>query len=65
MALDLGHILINDSGIITRRNPDSVRGADVFYISFIRMPRGTLPQSYLDVPPGTDLRGPIAERPMA
>jgi Uma2 family endonuclease len=48
---DLGTILINDSGIITRRNPDSVRGADVAYFSWARLPRGPIPDSYSDVAP--------------
>ncbi|MFO0953546.1 MAG: Uma2 family endonuclease [Isosphaeraceae bacterium] len=43
---DLGHVLSNDSGVITGRDPDTVRGADVAYYSFARLPRGPLPQSY-------------------
>jgi Uma2 family endonuclease len=50
-ARDLGTILINDTGIITRRNPDSVRGADVAYFSYDRMARGPVPDSYADVAP--------------
>ncbi len=45
-AHDLGHVLCNDSGVITERNPDSVRGADVAYYSYNRLPRGPLPRSY-------------------
>jgi Uma2 family endonuclease len=48
---DLGRIYLNDTGIITRRDPDSVRGADVFYISYARSPRGPVPASYFDVAP--------------
>ena len=33
---DLGHVLNNDSGVITERGPDSVRGPDVAYYSFER-----------------------------
>jgi Uma2 family endonuclease len=44
--LDLGHVLTNDSGVITERNPDTVRGADVAFYSFDRLPRGALPASY-------------------
>jgi Uma2 family endonuclease len=40
---DLGRVLCNDSGVITERGPDTVRGADVAYYSFARLPRGTLP----------------------
>ena len=50
-AQDLGTILINDAGIITRRDPDSVRGADVAYYSHARMPRGPAPDSYSEVAP--------------
>src|SRR5438309_10258431 len=50
-ALDLGHILINDAGIITARGPDSVRGADVAYYSYARLPRGPVPDSYSEVAP--------------
>jgi Uma2 family endonuclease len=48
---DLGHVLNNDSGVITERDPDSVRGPDVSYYSFVKIPRGPLPQAYPDVPP--------------
>jgi Uma2 family endonuclease len=48
---DLGHVVGNDSGVVTERNPDSVRGADVAFYSYARVPRGPLPNHYLDVPP--------------
>jgi Uma2 family endonuclease len=49
---DLGYVLNNDSGVITRRDPDTVRGADVAFYSFARVPKGSLPRTtYLDVPP--------------
>lgn len=49
---DLGYVLSNDSGVITRRNPDSVRGADIAFYSYNRVPKGTLPRTtYLDVVP--------------
>jgi Uma2 family endonuclease len=48
---DLGHVLINDTGVITQRDPDTVRGADVSYYSFDSVPKGPLPQEYLSVPP--------------
>jgi Uma2 family endonuclease len=47
----LGWVLTNDSGVITERNPDSVRGADVSFYSYARVPRGRLPRGYLAVPP--------------
>jgi len=48
---DLGHVLGNDSGIITERDPDTVRGADVAFYSFERVPKGTLGTEYLPVAP--------------
>jgi Uma2 family endonuclease len=36
---DLGHITTNDSGIITERNPDTVRGPDIAFFSYTRLPR--------------------------
>jgi Uma2 family endonuclease len=43
---DLGRVLSNDSGVITERDPDTVRGADVAYYSYARLPRGPLPTGY-------------------
>jgi Uma2 family endonuclease len=43
---DLGHVLCNDSGVVTERGPDTVRGADVAFYSYQRLPRGPLPQTY-------------------
>lgn len=48
---DLGHVLSNDSGVVTRRGPDSVRGADVAYYSYNRVPKGPLSATYPAVPP--------------
>lgn len=48
---DLGRVVTNDSGVITQRNPDSVRGADVAYYSYNRLPRGPLPVGYPEVVP--------------
>ncbi len=42
----LGHVLCNDSGVITERSPDTVRGADVAYYSYDRLPPGPLPLGY-------------------
>lgn len=47
----LGRVISNDSGVITERNPDSVRGMDVAFYSYYRMPPGQLPQGYLKVVP--------------
>jgi Uma2 family endonuclease len=43
---DLGRVMSNDSGVITERDPDTVRGADVAYYSYARLPRGPLPTGY-------------------
>lgn len=48
---NLGRVIGNDGGIITKRNPDSVRGGDVWFISFQKFPKGPLPNHYLPVPP--------------
>ena len=48
---DCGHVLSNDSAVITHRNPDSVRGADVSFYSFHRVPKGPIEQGYLEVVP--------------
>jgi Uma2 family endonuclease len=43
---DLGHVMSNASGVITERNPDTVRGADVAYYSYARLPKGPLKPGY-------------------
>lgn len=48
---DLGHVTSNDSGVITERGPDTVRGGDVWFISYQKIAKGPLPDSFLDVPP--------------
>jgi Uma2 family endonuclease len=48
----LGHVVTNDSGVITERQPDTVRGPDVAYFSYERVPPGRLPRrGYLDAVP--------------
>lgn len=47
----LGRILSNDTGVVTVRDPDTVRGADVCFCSYARVPKGPLPDRYLDVAP--------------
>jgi Uma2 family endonuclease len=46
-----GHVVCNDSGFITHRNPDSVRGPDVSYYGFDRIPAGPMPSTYTHVVP--------------
>jgi Uma2 family endonuclease len=47
---DLGHVMSNDSGVITERDPDTVRGADVSFYSYNRLPKGPIPEGYLAIP---------------
>src|SRR5581483_3813003 len=44
-------VLSNDSGVLTKRGPDTVRGADVAFYSYGRVPPGPLPRTYLAVVP--------------
>jgi Uma2 family endonuclease len=48
---DLGRVLGNDTFIKLRRDPDTVRGADVCFISYERLPKGPTPPGYLEVVP--------------
>jgi Uma2 family endonuclease len=51
-AQDLGYPMTNDSGVVTERDPDTLRGADFAFYSYTRVPKGTLKKSgYLDVAP--------------
>lgn len=50
-ANHLGRVLPNDSGVVTERNPDTVRGPDVSFYSFDRIPKGQEPEGYPDVAP--------------
>jgi len=47
----MGRVVSNDGGIRTERDPDTVRGGDVAYYSYARVPQGPLPAGYLDVVP--------------
>jgi Uma2 family endonuclease len=47
----LGHVVVNDSGVLTQRDPDTVRGGDVAFYSYARVPPGPLPRGYLNVVP--------------
>jgi Uma2 family endonuclease len=50
-AHDLGRTLTNDTGIITERDPDTVRGADVSFYSYARVPKGQSPIGYAGASP--------------
>jgi Uma2 family endonuclease len=47
---DLGRVVSNDSGVVTAHGPDTVRGPDVAYYSYERVPRGPLPKGYWPAP---------------
>jgi Uma2 family endonuclease len=47
----LGHVVSNDSGVVVERGPDTVRGADVAFYSYQRVPPGPLPRGYLAAVP--------------
>lgn len=49
-ARKLGRVVSNDSGVITERDPDSMRGPDVAYYSFQTVPDGPLNQEYWPSP---------------
>ena len=48
---DLGRVVSNDTGVLTNRDPDTLRGADVSYYSFASLPKETTPRKYPAVPP--------------
>lgn len=44
---NLGHVVSNDSAIITEHDPDTVPGMDIAFYSYQRVPPGPLPNGYL------------------
>lgn len=46
-----GRVLTNEAGLITERDPDTVRGADIAYYSYARLPKGKLPAGFSSIPP--------------
>lgn len=47
----LGHMAVNDSYLLVERDPDTVRGMDLCFISFARLPEGTESHGPLTVAP--------------
>ena len=47
----LGRVLTGEVGVYTRRNPDTIRGADVVFVSTERYERRTVALTFLDVAP--------------
>lgn len=62
---DLGHLLCNDSGLVTERDPDSVRGPDISFYSYSRIPKGNDPAGYANVAPevAVEVRSPTDRWP--
>lgn len=50
-AHDLGHVMTNDSWVVVERGPDTVRGSDVCFIGYAKLPKGKVPDGLLDVIP--------------
>lgn len=48
---DSGHVTTNDSFVRTTTDPDRVRGADVCFFSYARLPKGDIPDGLLPVAP--------------
>jgi Uma2 family endonuclease len=48
---DIGHLISNDAGVPTAHDPDTVRGVDVGFFSYGRLPPGPLPEGYLEAIP--------------
>jgi len=49
---DLGHVMSNDAAVKTKSNPDTIRGADVCYYGYERLPKGVeVSTRYAEVPP--------------
>lgn len=61
----LGHVLSNDAGVVTEREPDTVRGPDVSVYSYARVPKGADPAGYPDAVPevAIEVRSPTDRWP--
>ena len=47
----LGRVLTGEAGVVVARCPDTVRGADVVFISYQRLPKGPSDDGFLQQPP--------------
>jgi Uma2 family endonuclease len=47
----LGRVLTGEAGVVVARRPDTVRGADVAFISYERLPREAPEEGFLSQPP--------------
>jgi Uma2 family endonuclease len=57
----LGRVLVGETGIYTRRNPDRVRGADALFISNAQYERWSDKSGFLDIAPN-DAAMDLAEK---
>lgn len=48
---DSGHVMCNDSFVRIKTNPETVRGADVSYYTYERLPKGKVPEGVLPIVP--------------
>ena len=48
---NLGRVLTGEAGVIVARRPDTVRGADVAFISYARLPKDAAEDGFLQQPP--------------
>jgi Uma2 family endonuclease len=48
---NLGRMVGNDSAVVTTRGPDTVRGPDLAFYSYARVPKGRMPKGPLSQPP--------------
>lgn len=46
-----GRVVTNEMGVVVAQDPDTVRGADVAFYSYDRLPKTEKPSGFLDVPP--------------
>src|SRR5438105_1587858 len=50
-ANDRGRVATNDSWVKTKEGPDTVRGADIAFWSYDRLPKGGVPDGLIPTPP--------------
>jgi Uma2 family endonuclease len=48
---DLGYVFGNDAGMVTERDPDTVRGPDISFFSYSRIPKGASLDGYAEAAP--------------
>ena len=53
----LGRVVSNDAGVVTQREPDTVRGPDVAFFRYSRVPNGPLPEGYWPATPELAVEG--------